>query len=99
MSGNIRAVGPGAGVARVASRRRIRPGAEIGATPRIEPIDGSQAEDLRLIVEEAADPAGVVYTVVNRRTGEIVSRHTSEDIQRMSQDEDYTPGEVIDTTA
>ncbi|MEI9965874.1 MAG: hypothetical protein WDM92_15755 [Caulobacteraceae bacterium] len=38
--------------------------------------------DLRLFIEDAAEPGRFVYTTVDRRTGEVVSRVPREDVER-----------------
>jgi hypothetical protein len=95
MSGKV---SPASSVSSVAARRRLR-GAAIDPARAIEHVDGTLAQDMRLIVEEAGDTGQVIYTGVDRRTGRVISRHTSEDLQRMSQDADYAPGEVFDAKA
>lgn len=68
--------------------------------PRPAPagLPAAQA-DLRLIIEEAGDPGQYVYTVVDRRTGEVVSRLPREEILRLREQIDYATGAVFDGKA
>jgi hypothetical protein len=84
-------------VSRASARRRI-PGAEISPTRPVESVDGTGSEDVRLIIEEPA-PGQVVYVLVDRRTGKVLSRRTREDLKRLGEDPDYIPGSVFDAKA
>jgi len=84
-------------VSRVSARRRIS-GAEINPARPVESVDGTASEDVRLIIEEP-EPGQVVYVLVDRRTGKVLSRRTREDMQRMSEDPSYIAGSVFDTKA
>jgi flagellar protein FlaG len=64
------------------------------AAPVAQPPVESPAE-FRLVIEE--DPSGsFVYKTLDRRTGEVVSQFPREDILRLRNAEDYSPGKVFD---
>jgi hypothetical protein len=84
-------------VSRTSARRRISV-SEISPARPVQSVDGTGSEDVRLIIEEPA-PGQVVYVLVDRRTGKVLSRRTREDMQRMSEDPDYVAGSVFDTRA
>ena len=64
------------------------------------PVDSAEAtdqSDLRLIIEEEGE--GVIYTIVDRRTGKVVSRLSREDLLRLRQKSGYAAGAVFDGQA
>src|SRR4051812_25768169 len=61
----------------------------------ISPTESAGEADLRLIIEEAGDTGQYVYTVVDRRTGKVVSRLPREDILRLREQADYSTGTVF----
>lgn len=78
-----------------------KPGAEIAQPPPTEPAatpardKASQllAADLRLIIEES-DSGHYVYTVVDRRTGEVISQLPREEVLRLKDQPGYSAGDL-----
>ena len=99
MSGRIVPTGSGPGVTRVTPRRRVSGRLDIAPARAVEPVDGTAAEDVRLIVEDGGEAGEAVYLMVDRRNGRVLRRHTSAEVRRMTLDPDYAPGEVVDTKA
>ena len=60
------------------------------------PID-DQA-DLRLVIEDDKAAGSYVYKTINSVTGEVVAQLPREELLRMREAADYTPGSVITTT-
>ena len=83
----------------MARSRRISARAQIAAARAVEAVDGAAAEDVRLIVEDGGEPGEAIYLMVDRRTGRVIRRHTSQEVRRMHEDPDYAPGEVVDAKA
>ena len=54
--------------------------------------------DLRLIIEEG-EAGEYVYTIVDRRTGRIISRLSREELLRLREKSNYTAGTVFDGKA
>ncbi|HEX8233298.1 MAG TPA: hypothetical protein VF559_08140 [Caulobacteraceae bacterium] len=61
--------------------------------------DAAAQADLRLIIEEAGEPGRYVYTVVDRSTGQVVSRLPREEVVRLREQSDYAAGAVFNGTA
>ena len=59
---------------------------------------GSQAVDLRLIIEEDTDGQGFIYKTLDRRTGEVVQVFPRDTILKMTESDSYNPGTVVDQT-
>ena len=56
--------------------------------------------DLRLIIEESEEEAGgVVYIIVDRRTGRVVSRLTREEVLRLREKSNYAAGGLFNGKA
>jgi len=86
------------------------PARTLGITPSgsttevqpVRPVDSSEATDqpdLRLIIEESEEAGGVVYTIVDRRTGKIVSRLSREEVLRLREKSNYSAGAVFNGKA
>jgi len=58
----------------------------------------SQA-DLRLFIQEANAPGRYVYTVVDQRTGKVISQLPRDEVLQMKQHHDYAAGAVFDGKA
>ena len=56
-----------------------------------------QNADLRLVIEEDQSSGTFVYKTLDRRTGEIVRQFPREQVVRLKDTADYTPGDVIDS--
>ncbi len=76
----------------VAPTSRVNPGMPAGS------LEAADESDLRLTIEESEDGA-VVYTIVDRRTGKVVSRLSREDLLRLRQKSGYAAGAVFDGKA
>jgi len=66
------------------------------------PADAAESipeADLRLIIEETGEAGEYVYTIVDRRTGRIVSRLSREELLRLREKSNYTAGAVFDGKA
>lgn len=55
--------------------------------------------DLRLIIEETGEAGEFVYTIVDRRTGRVISRLSREELLRLREKSNYTAGTVFDGKA
>lgn len=64
-----------------------------------QPEAGSDAADLRLIIEEDQASGLYVYKTVNRLTGEVILTLPRADILRLREARQYVPGTVIRTEA
>jgi len=51
--------------------------------------------DLRLIIDEVGSPGNYLYTIVDQRTGKIVSQLPQNELVRMKEQPDYTAGSVF----
>lgn len=77
-----------------ADRQRQAPAPEQAAAAAA----ASANADLRLVIEEVA--AGrFVYKTVDRRTGEVVQQMPREELVKLSADEDYRAGRIINAQA
>lgn len=63
-----------------------------------ESADAVPEADLRLIIEEG-EAGEYVYTIVDRRTGRIISRLSREELLRLREKSNYTAGTVFDGKA
>ena len=84
---------PGLGTAARAPTQEVR------AALASQAAEGASRPDLRLIIEEAPEPGHYIYTLVDRRTGKIVSRLPREEVLRMREQPTYAAGAVFDGTA
>ncbi len=71
----------------------IKPVAPVSAT------DAPGDADLRLIIEETDEQGQYVYTIVDRRTGRVVSRLPRDEVLRLREKSDYSAGDVFDVKA
>jgi flagellar protein FlaG len=78
---------------------RQAPAATKVATGTADGPAAAEEADVRLVIEEDEASGNYVYTVVNRRTGEILQRLRREQILRLGEDVDYHAGGVIRTKA
>jgi hypothetical protein len=83
------ATAPAPGLAPVRPAPRVAP-----AAPAPQP-EAADQPDLRLIIEDAEEGGGVVYTIVDNRTGKVVSRLSREEVLRLRQTSDYAAGAVF----
>ena len=57
--------------------------------------DAASHTDVRLIIEEAGEPGRYVYTIVDRRSGRVVSQHPRDDVLRLREQSDYSAGALF----
>jgi hypothetical protein len=80
----------------------VAPSAPSTAVKPVRPVDSPEATDqpdLRLIIEESAEEGGFVYTIVDRRTGKVVSRLSRDEVLRLREKSNYAAGAVFDGKA
>ena len=68
----------------------------------VAPADSPEAADqpdLRLIIEDSEEGGGFVYTMVDRRTGKVISRLSREEVLRLREKSNYSGGAVFDGKA
>ncbi len=71
----------------------------------IRPVSTSEAAsaaarpDLRLIIEESGEAGRYIYTLLDRRTGKIVSQLPREHVLKLKDQSDYAAGAVFDGEA
>ncbi len=66
----------------------------------VEPVAAPMEQsDLGLIIQEADQSGHYIYTVVDRRTGKIVSQLPREELLRMKDQPNYAAGSVFDSKA
>jgi flagellar protein FlaG len=51
----------------------------------------------RLVIKEGADAGVLIYTILDRVTGEVLAQIPREEVVRISARPDYSAGRVIDT--
>src|SRR5262245_8185115 len=68
---------------------------EIKQAPTAESVDPAGASDLRLIIEPADEAGHYVYTVMDRRTGKVISRLPRDEVLRLRDQSDYSAGAVF----
>jgi hypothetical protein len=61
--------------------------------------EATQQADLRLVIEETGEPGQFVYTIIDRRTGRIVSRRARDEVLRLREDDGYAAGALFDSKA
>ena len=80
----------------------ITPG---GPTTEVKPVrpagspEAADQADLRPMIEESEESGGLVYTIVDRRTGKIVRRLSREEVLRLREKSNYAAGAVFDGKA
>ncbi len=96
MSGKVtsaRATDPLTGASVRVARDDIRP------MSKSEPASAAARPDLRLIIEETGEAGRYIYTLVDRRTGKIVSQLPREHVLKLKDSDDYSAGAVFDGEA
>ena len=79
----------------------LAPSSPVAKVNPAMPVDSPEAtdeSDLRLTIEETED-GGVVYVIMDRRTGKVVGRLSREEVLRLRQKPGYGPGAVFDGKA
>ena len=97
MSGKVVLSTPGAD-SRFGSSPRNAEAEPKAAKPRPSSDDAVEA-DLRLIIEETGESGDYQYTIVDRRTGKVVSRLQRDEILRLRDQASYAAGAVFDGKA
>ena len=72
---------------------------EITAAERAEETQSATDADMRLVIEEGEGLEGCVYTIVDRRTGRVVSRRARDEVLRLRDDDGYAAGSLFDGRA
>ncbi len=76
----------------------VTPSAPTAAVRPVKAVDSAEPTDepdLRLIIEESEETGGVIYLVVDRRSGKVVSRLSREEVLKLKEKAGYTAGEVF----
>jgi len=68
-------------------------GTGTGQAPQSEPATA----DLRLVIEDDKAAGSYVYMTINPVTGEVVSQVPREQLLKMRENPDYTPGSIFDS--
>ena len=75
------------------------PTTEVKPVKPVDSADATDQPDLRLIIEDSAEEGGFVYTIVDRRTGKVVSRLSREEVLRLREKSTYAAGAVFNGKA
>ena len=51
--------------------------------------------DVRLIIEEAAEPGRYIYTIIDRRSGRIISQLPRDEVLKLREQSDYAAGSLF----
>jgi hypothetical protein len=76
---------------------RKPPEGEADAAPAAK--SPSPEQDVRLVIEEDRARAVLIYKLIDRATGEVISEVSRDDLMKMGADPLYTAGRVINTKA
>ena len=76
----------------IASRRD---GGEVQPVRSAVAAEAASSADLRLIIEEAGEPGRYVYTIVDRRSGRIVSQLPRDEVLKLREQPDYAAGSLF----
>ena len=60
----------------------------------VAPEEAGQA-DVRLIIEEAGEPGRYVYTIVDRRSGRVISQLPRDEVLKLREQSDYAAGTLF----
>ena len=83
-------------------RLGLNPGPQPSGVKPVKPADPLEATDqpdLRLMIEETEEAGGLIYVIVDRRTGKVVSRLSRAELLRLREKSNYTAGDVFDGKA
>lgn len=72
---------------------------DVRPVKRAGDAEAADSADLRLVIEEADEPGSYVYTIIDRRTGRVVSQLPREDVLKLRDDQGYAAGKLIDSKA
>ncbi len=93
MSGKV--VLPSASAEPAQGHGASQPPSDVKPIRPISALASDDHADLRLIIEEAGDTGQYVYTVVDRRTGKVLSRLPRDEILRLREQAGYSAGTVF----
>jgi hypothetical protein len=96
MSGKVGLPAAGADAPGQAPRRSVP---KVRPVPQVESTEETSDADLRLIIEETGDPVELVYTLVDRKTGQIVKQFRREEMLRRQELGDYAAGDGFSVKA
>ena len=96
MSGKVGLPAAGADAPGQAPRRAVP---KVRPVPRGDSFEETSDADLRLIIEETGDPVELVYTIVDRKTGQIVRRFRREEMLRRQESGAYAAGDGFSVKA
>ena len=91
---------PTATAAEALSGTSVRPAeAQVHEIAPAQTSDSVNPADLRLIIEEAGPPGNYVYTIVDQRTGRIMSQLPRDELLRLREKPSYAAGAVFNGKA
>jgi flagellar protein FlaG len=93
MSTKVSLTNPAADPLAAVAPRRVE--GEIQPVKAAEPAPVAEHADLRLIIEESGDPGHYVYTIVDRRSGRIVSQLPRDDVLKLGEQKTYEAGALF----
>mgnify|MGYP003592932936 CR=1 FL=1 len=73
----------------------VRPPAEDSQALQPPPIPAPMPLDTRLVIEEDKQTRTFIYKTLDRETGKVIQQFPREQVLRLRQDPDYTPGQVL----
>ena len=76
----------------------VTPSAPTAAVRPVKAVDSAEPTDepdLRLIIEDSEAAGGLVYIIVDRRTGKVVRRLSREEVLRLKERSGYAAGDVF----
>jgi len=97
MSGQLPSPAAGAEAAGERAPRRVPRRRQPAPAP--PPPAQIRLPDLRLLIEDAQAPEQEVYTVVDRSTGEVISRFLREEMKKRADNGLYAAGDGVNVTA
>ncbi len=72
---------------------------EIRPSKAADPSNSTNPSDLRLIIEQTNDPGQYVYTILDQRTGRIISQLPRDAVLRLKEKPDYAAGAIFNGKA
>lgn len=72
---------------------------EVKPVKAVDSPEATDQPDLRLIIEDSEEEGGFIYTIVDRRTGKVVSRLSRDEVLRLREKSDYAAGAVFNGKA
>lgn len=90
MSSKVSPITPAADPIAGIAPRRVE--SEVPPVKAPEPAPVADHADLRLIIEESGEPGRYVYTIVDRRSGRIVSQLPRDEVLKLGEQKTYSAG-------